>query len=133
MTIALNTALRNTRANAIKTDIDKGGAAGKFRVYSGARPASGGTATTLLAELTYSYPSAPAASGGVLTYSAISPEPSAKATGTATWGRAVDSTGAFVKDFDVGTAGADFNLNTVNITAGVQVSCTSAVTTEGNP
>lgn len=133
MTIGFNTALRNTRANTIKTDIDKGGAAGTLRVYDGTRPATGGAGTTLLAELVLSFPSAPNASGGVLTFSAISPDASANATGTATWGRVVDSTGAFVKDFSVGTSGADFNLNTVAITAGVQVSCTSAVITEGNP
>lgn len=132
MTLGLNTALRNTRANAIKTDIDKGGAAGFFRVYDGTRPATGGTATTLLAELTMSLPSAPSASGGVLTFSAITADPSANASGTATWGRQVDSTGAFVDDFSVGTAAADYILNTVTITAGVQVSCTSAAITEGN-
>lgn len=130
MTVTLNTALRNTRANAVKTDIDKGGAAGFLRVYDGTRPASGGTATVLLAELTFAFPSAPAASGGVLTFNAITADASANATGTATWGRIVDSSGAFVADHSVGTAGADFNLNTVAITAGVQVSCTSAVLTE---
>jgi hypothetical protein len=133
MTVGLNTPLRNTRANAIKTDIDKGAAPGFLRIYDGSRPATGGTATTLLAELTLSYPCASAASGGVLAFSAITADSSANASGTATWGRVVDSTGAFVKDFSVGTAGADFNLNTVSITAGVQVSCTSAQLTEGNP
>lgn len=132
MTVGLNTTLRNTRANAIKTAVDAGGAAGFFRVYDGTRPATGGTATTLLAELTMSYPSAAAASGGVLTFSAITADASANATGTATWGRLVDSTGAFVEDFSVGTSAADYILNTVSITAGVNVSCTSATSTEGN-
>lgn len=132
MTLGLNTALRNTRANAIKTDIDKGGAAGFRRLYDGVRPATGGTATTLLAELTHSFPSAPSASGGILTQNAITADPSANASGTATWFRDVDSTGAFVQDGSVGTAAADYILNTVTITAGVQVSCTSSVFTEGN-
>lgn len=79
-----------------------------------------------------SFPSAAAASGGVLTFSAITADASANATGTATWGRIVDSTSAFVMDFSVGTSGADYNLNTVSITTGVQVSCTSATITEGN-
>lgn len=130
MTFALNTALRTTRANTLKTDLDKGGAAGLFRVYDGTRPATGGTATTLLAELTFAFPSAPTAVSGVLTFNAITADSSANATGTATWGRLVDSTGAFVADFSVGTAGSEFNLNTVSITAGVQVSCTSATITE---
>lgn len=126
----LNTTIRNSRANAIKAAIDAGGAAGFFRVYDGAKPAAGGAATTLLAELTMGFPSAAAASGGVLTLNAITADSSANATGTATWGRIVDSTGAFVADFTVGTGGAEFNLNTVAITLGVQVSCTSAAITE---
>lgn len=126
----LNTTIRNNRANQIKTAIDAGGAAGFLRVYDGARPATGGTATTLLAELTFSYPCAASASGGVLTFSAITADASANATGTATWGRIVDSTGAFVADYSVGTSGSEFNLNTVAITTGVQVSCTSAAITE---
>ena len=132
MTVGLVTATRNARLDLIKTAIDAGPAAGFFRVYDGTRPATGGTATTLLAELTFSDPSASAASSGVLTFSAITADSSANATGTATWGRVVDSTGAFVMDFSVGTSGADFNLNTTSITSGVQVSCTSATLTEGN-
>lgn len=133
MTVGLVAALRNTRADAIKTKVDAGGAAGFFRGYDGTRPATGGTATTLLFELTMGYPSAAAASSGVLTFNAITADASANATGTSTWGRLVDSTGAFVADFSVGTSAADFILNTVSITAGVNVSCTSAVLTEGNP
>ncbi len=132
MTVGLLTTLRNARLNLIRDAVDAGAGAGFFRVYDGARPVTGGTATTLLAELTFSDPSAAAASGGALTFSAITADASANATGTATWGRMVDSTGAFVADFSVGTAGADFNLNTVSITSGVQVSCTSAALTEGN-
>lgn len=132
MTIGLATTLRNARADAIKTALDAGGAAGFFRVYDGTRPATGGTVTTLLAELTMAYPSAPSASGGVLTFNGITADASANASGTATWGRMVTSAGVFVDDFSVGTSGADFNLNTVTITSGVQVSCTSAAITEGN-
>lgn len=132
MTVGLVTALRNTRADAIKTKIDAGGSAAFFRVYDGSRPATGGAATTLLAELTMSFPSAAAASSGVLTFSAITADASANATGTATWGRIVDSTSAFVMDFSVGTSAADYILNTTSITIGVQVSCTSGTLTEGN-
>ena len=132
MAIGFPVTLRNARANLIRDAVDAGAGAGLFRVYDGTRPATGGTATVLLAELTMSDPCAPAAAGGVLTFSAITADASANATGTATWGRMVDSTGAFVDDFSVGTSGADFNLNTVNITTGVQVSCTSASITEGN-
>jgi len=132
MALGLNTTVRNNRLNQIKTAIDAGGAAGFLRIYDGTRPATGGTATNLLAQLTLSYPSAPAASAGALTFSAIT-SANASATGTATWGRIVDSTGAFVADCSIGTSAADYILNTTSITSGVQVSCTSAVLTEGNP
>lgn len=132
MTIGMATTLRNARLDQIKTAADAGGAAALFRVYDGTRPATGGTATNLLATLTHSLPSAPAASGGALTFSAIT-SGTAVATGTATWGRQVTSAGVFVEDFSVGTSAADYILNTVSITSGVQVSCTSAVITDGNP
>ena len=131
MTIGLAVGVRNTRANAIRDAVDVGGAAGAFRVYDGTRPATGGTATTLLATLAFTYPSAPNAASGVLTFSAITTA-AAGATSTATWGRMVTSAGVFVDDFSVGTSGADFNLNTVSLVNGVNVSCTSAVITEGN-
>lgn len=133
MTIGLSPPLRNARLNLIRDAVDAGAGAGLLRVYDGTRPASGGTATVLLAELTFTDPCAPAAASGVLTFSAITADASANASGTATWCRLVDSTGAFVADGSVGTSGADYNLNTVTITAGVQVSCTSAILTEGNP
>lgn len=132
MTVGMNSTLRSSRANLVRDAVDAGAGAGLFRVYDGTRPATGGTATTLLAELTFTDPSASNASSGVLTFSAITADASANATGTATWGRMVDSTGAFVEDFSVGTSGADYILNTVSITTGVNVSCTSAVQTEGN-
>lgn len=132
MTIGINATVRNSRLNAIRDAIDAGGAAGYLRLYDGTRPATGGTATTLLAELRPSYPSAANASSGVLTFSAITADSSADATGTATWGRLVTSASVFVMDFSVGTSGADLNLNTVSISSGVQVSVTSATITEGN-
>ena len=132
MTVGLSTAIRNARLDVIRSAIDAGAGAGFFRVYDGSRPATGGAATVLLAELTFSDPSAPVASGGVLTFSAITADSSANGTGTATWGRLVDSTGAFVGDYSVGISSEDFTLNTVVIAAGVQVSCTSATLTEGN-
>jgi hypothetical protein len=133
MTIGLVTAARNAHLDDINTRLNAGAGAAFMRVYDGTRPATGGTATTLLAELTCSDPAAPSASGGVLTFSAITQDSSANATGTATWCRFVDSTGAFVMDGSVGTSGADYNLNTTSITAGVAVSCTSGTLTAGNP
>jgi len=133
MALGYNATLRNNQLNQVRDLIDAGAGAGLFRIYSGTRPATGGAVTTLLAQLTFSDPSAPAASGGAVTYNAITADASADATGTATWFRIVDSTAAFVMDGDVGTAGSDLNLNSTSITAGGTVSVTSFVLTAGNP
>ena len=133
MAIGMTALLRNARLDAIVTKIDAGAGAGTLNIYDGTRPATGGAATTLLGTLTFSDPSAPAASAGVLTFSAITSDSSADATSTATWARIADSNGLFVMDCSVATAGADINLNSVAIQSGAQISVTSAVITEGNP
>ena len=131
MAIALSATLRNNRADAITSFT---GASALLRIYSGTRPATGGTATTLLAELTCNATFAAAASGGVLTLNAITQDSSANATGTATWFRLVKSDGTtFVMDGDVGTSGSDLNLNTTSLVSGGPVAITSFVLTEGNP
>lgn len=135
MTIGLATTVRNARLNAIRDAADAGAGAGLIRIYDGSRPATGGTATTLLAELTLSDPCAPAAAGGVLTLSAINADPSANATGTATWARIVDSAGTFVFDCSVSATGGggDIQLNSTSVSTGVQVQITAATITDGNP
>lgn len=132
MTLGLATTLRNARLDQITAAIDAG-TAGLLRIYDGSRPATGGAATTLLAELTLSDPSAAGAAAGVLTFSAITADASANATGTATWFRIVTSAAAFVLDGSVSTAGADINFNTTSIVTGANVSVSSLVFTEGNP
>lgn len=132
MALGINATLRNNMLDEITALLDADAGAGLLRIYDGTRPATGGTATTLLAELTFSVTSAPAASGGVLTFSAITDDSSANATGTATWFRLVDNSGDFVMDGDVGTAGSDLNLNTTSITSGGTVSVTSFTITAGN-
>jgi hypothetical protein len=109
------------------------GASGLLRIYDGTRPATGGAATTLLAELTCNATFAPAASGGVLTLNAITQDSSANATGTATWFRITTSGGTAVIDGSVGTSGSDLNLTTTAIVSGQPVSVSSFVITEGNP
>lgn len=130
MALGLATALRTTRATAIRDAIDAG-AAGLLRIYDGVRPATGGAATTLLAELTLSDPCGTVING-VLTFSAITQDSSANATGTATWFRIVTSAAAHVLDGSVGTSGADLNLTTTSVTTGQPVQVTSLVFTEGN-
>lgn len=131
MTAGFVTNLRNARADAITTFV---GASGKLRIYSGSRPATGGSITTLLAELTLGSTLAPAASGGVLTFNAITGDTSADATGTATWARIFKSDGTTIcADYSVGTSAADIILNTTSLVAGAAVTITSATHTEGNP
>lgn len=130
MAIAYSTAVRNARMDAITSAIST---SGLLRIYDGSRPASGGTATTLLAQLALSATAAAAAASGVLTFNSITQDSSADATGTATWFRITTSGGTFVIDGSVATSGSDLNLTTTAIVATQPVSVTSAVITEGNP
>ena len=130
MALAYSETVRNAMLNAITS---AAGANAILRIYSGTRPATGGTATTVLAELTCNATFAPAASGGVLTLNAITQDSSADATGTATWFRITTSGSTFVLDGSVGTSGSDLNLTTTSIVATQPVSITSFTITEGNP
>lgn len=130
MALGYVTTLRNAKQNAITTAV---GGSALLRIYSGTRPATGGTATTLLAELTCNATFAPAASGGVLTLNAITQDSSADSTGTATWFRILTSGAVAQIDGNVGTSGSDLNLTTTSIVATQPVSITSFTITEGNP
>jgi hypothetical protein len=108
------------------------------RIYDGTRPATGGAATTLLAELTCNpvrqRRRAPRGAAVTLTLGTITQDASANATGTATWFRIVKSDGTtFVMDGNVGTSGSDLNLTTTSIVATQPVSVSSFTITEGNP
>lgn len=133
MALGFATTLRTARASQIVAAIDAGAGAGKLRLYNGTRPATGGTVTTLLAELTFSDPCGTVTSG-VLTFSGIASDASADNTGTATWFRIVDSTGAFVLDgtITVTGGGGDITMTSTSIQAGVTVDATSLVFTEDN-
>ena len=131
MALAYDVSIRNPMLDAITT---RAGASALLRIYSGTRPATGGTVTTLLSTLTCNATFAPASASGVLTLNAITQDPSAVATGTAAWFRIVKADGTtFVLDGNVGTSGSDLNLTTVSIVATQPVSVTSFVVTEGNP
>jgi hypothetical protein len=129
MALGYLTQLRNDQLDEITATV---GASGLLRIYDGSRPATGGAATTLLAELTLNATFAPAAASGVLTLNAITADASANATGTATWFRIVTSGGSFVMDGSAGTSGTDLVLNTASIVAGANVSISSATITAGN-
>lgn len=123
--------LRNAQLDAVTT---QAGASALLRIYDGSRPATGGAATTLLAQLTCNATFAPGAASGVLTLNAIAADASADATGTATWFRIVKSDGTtHVMDGSVSTSGSDLNFNTTSIVVGANVAVTSFTITAGNP
>ena len=134
MTISYTTTVRNAMLDAL---IAQAGNGALLRIYDGTPPASANAAlagNTLLAELTCGTPFAPAASGGVATANAISNDPSANATGTASFFRVYQSDGTtVVGQGSVGTSGQDLNLNTLSIVVGGPVAVSSLVWTAGNP
>lgn len=137
MAIAFSTTCRNNMLDEVTALIDADASAGQIKIYDGTRPATGAAVTTqtLLAELTFSTTSAAAASGGVLTFSSITADSSANATGTASWARVLDGASAFVFDCGVGATGSgqDIELNTTSIVSGESVTITSWSITAGNP
>lgn len=112
----------NGEADLVADRLDNG----YLRIYDGAKPADADTAIstqTLLAELRFANPSAPAAVAGVVTFGPLTADASANATGTATWARLLKSDGTtVVMDVTVGTAGADINIVTTSIVATTAVS-----------
>lgn len=133
MAVGFATSLRTNRATQILNAMDAGTTGAKIRLYNGTRPATGGTVTTLLAELVCSTVSG-TVTNGVFTLSAITQDSSADATGTATWFRIVDSDNNFVMDGSVTATGGggDITMSSVSIIAGVPVAAVSFVITEGN-
>lgn len=134
MTLGINVTTRNGQLDQITA---RAGASALLRIYDGSRPSTGGTATTLLAQLTCNATFAPGASGGVLTLNAIASATSAAATGTATWFRIVQSGGStHVLDGSVSTVAAgtgDMQLDSTSIVLGGTVAVSSATITAGNP
>jgi len=132
MALSYTTTLRNNMLDEIPTAI---GASGLLRIYDGTPPASVNDAlsgNTQLAELALSATSAPAASGGQLTFNAISSDTSADATGTASFWRLLTSGAAAVVQGTAGTPGADINFDSVSFLAGGTVASSSLVFTGGN-
>lgn len=133
MAIKYDTTTRNSMLDALTTRV---GTSALLRIYNGSRPANVGTAIsgqTLLVALTCNASAfAAAASGGILTASAIT-NGTAVATGTASWFRLFQSNGTTaIMDGDVSTASADLNLNNTSIATGQTVSVTAFTVTEGN-
>lgn len=119
----------NTKADAQAALLN----GGFIDIYDGTQPATADTAVSTqvkLARLGLGNPAFAAAVAGVAAANAITPDSAADATGTATWFRAVKSDGTAVYDGSVGVSGSNFNINSVAISAGAQVSATSFSHTE---
>ena len=120
----------NGKADYISDQLDNG----YIRIYDGTIPTNADTAIgaqVLLAELRFSATASGAAVAGVVTFSAITADASANATGTASWFRALKSDGTTVVfDGTVGTASSDIVLNTTSIVSGAEVSISSFTYTQ---
>jgi hypothetical protein len=133
---SISTASRSAAADAVVDRLDLGGSAGQVRIYSGTAPADVNAAlsgNTLLATLPLSATAFGNAASGVATAAAITSDTNAAASGTATFFRAGSVTGGVITPViqgEVGTSGADMNLNSVAITAGGTVSLTGFTYTQ---
>ena len=129
MATGYNVLLRNAQLDAITTFA---GSAAKLRIYDGARPATGGTATVLLGEFTLGSPFAAAASAGSLSPT-LPANVTGLAAGTATWFRITKSDGTtHVLDGSAGVSATDLILNTATVSIGVALSTTAFTVTRAN-
>lgn len=119
-------ALRNARQDAITT---YAGNAALLRAYDGAQPATGGAATTLLAQWTLGSPFAPAAAAGVLSPT-LPVDVNGTATGNVGWFRIVRADGT-THVMDLSLTGV--TLNTTLVQVGVACKVLGFTITEGNP
>ncbi len=137
MSLSYQNTVRNTRLADLVSAL---GTAAYLEIFTGSPP--GKTAGTFnadtgtkLASLPCSNPVAPAASAGVLTFSAITSE-SALATGTPGYARfktaASGAASTVIIELDAAVGSGSLNFSST-IASGGTVSITSATITEGNP
>ena len=122
MTIRRSDALRNAIMDTLST---QRGASAQIQVRSGVNAGTGGQGT-LLAQLTGNATAwAPAASGGVLTSNAITPDTSADATGTAGHYQLNTQAGVFLESGLIG-GGDGVTIDNSSIVAGQTVEANGA-------
>lgn len=119
-----------------RLDLGSTNATARLRIYSGSVPTDADTALgaqVLLAELNMSNPAFGSAAdispGARATAATISDDTTADATGTASFFRMVDRNPTAVLQGAAATSGAELNFNSVSISAGAIVSCTSFTVT----
>lgn len=105
---------------------------GKMEVFTGSQPGADVALTgTLLATMTFGATAFGASSSGTATANAIS-SGTAGNTGTAGYFGLLESNGTTVVGTgSVGTSGADLNFNSLSISSGATVSCSSFTITGG--
>lgn len=131
--IKISAAARGSMAAALIAAVDGGSGPATLRFYTGTQPAGPGTAITdqvLLGTTTCSDPSASQVDG-VITFSAITQDSSADASGVVTWARMATSDGTAVIDLDVtNTAGTGaIKMNTTTVVSGGPILVNSLVIT----
>ena len=120
-----NVLLRNAQLDAITTFA---GNAALLRAYNGTQPATGGAATTKMAEWTLGTPFAPGSAAAILSPTLPS-DTTGLADGQVTWLRVVKSDGVtHVMDIPAG----QITLNTSNISVGLPCKVLGWTITAGN-
>lgn len=112
-------ATANAMLDALVTKMNAGSGPAVIEFRTGTQPATADTAAsgTLLGTLTFSDPAAGSAASRTITFSAITQDSSADASGDATWARIKDSDGNAILDCAVGESGAvDGDGDAVTIT-----------------
>ena len=126
MTLGFSTAARAARMNALAA---QAGSNAWLRIYSGARPSTGGAGTTILVEMQCTTTFAPTTSTATITVNAF-PNALVLNGGTASWFRIETSASVAVID---GQYGTDLQGSTATFVQDSQVSLISFVLTDGNP
>lgn len=124
MTIHASTSARDAQVAAVAALVDGGPAAGYIELRTGVQPATANDAATgtVLTTWTLQDPAFGAPASGVITLNVSGGITStAVATGTATWARCYDSTGAVVFDGAVGTSGTEFVMADTAVSTGQTV------------
>ena len=128
MAVTYSTAVKNTRLDAVTTAIDAGAgspSAGSLQIGTAAM-------ASILAVIDFSRPAAPAAAGGVLTFTMPQSDAEANATGTAAEAKIVDADDTtIVSGLTVGLSASDIILDSLSLTAGQTVTINSATITHG--
>lgn len=124
MAVDYRASLKNTRMNAVLTDIDSGVGAAFIEICSAAY-------ASVLATITLADPCGTVATD-TLTFTMPRSDTAADATGTAAVARIKESAGTvIVNNLTVGTSGANINLNSLSITVGGTVTLNSGTLVHG--